>query len=511
MIQKFLKERQDELALVSLSVVVLMSKAYESTLQAMDSSIHARLALEVSKGGWVPKLPMPNLHEKGGEFFNDHPFTLFFIVGKFMRIVGAEAWSARFIPSLFGVLCVLLVKKIGDEFFSKRVGFFSALLLLFTPLFIQFTARFQLDPAMIFFITFSFYLWLKNKSVAAGLSVGAAVAFKSPVGFLLFPSILLAHTLERRWSRKRFKPLLVAGLASLIFPLLIWWIADRISGQPLMNDYLSRQVFGTAVEGRHQGVAFDPLYFLHEVLRRNLPWKLWLLLAAFCLFKFPRKIPLPRPHFSLIASGAVVLIVVISAMRFKFPHYYLPAFPLLAILFAAMIDPLFQKIESGARSVVLVLAYIAPLVLLILPIHTAPEMFPALRKFATFIQSAGTAKDRVLFVENAEPYGTAGDYFVETIFYTGRRYLETQCANANPLIEKEKPEWIITSGARLQDCVSDRNLTRYPFRIQLGNQFLLGQKNVTGSATDLTPLYRELKVPVDGEPAPLPKDIQYRY
>ncbi len=494
-----------ELGLYVLAIVTLMSKAWESTLQAMDSSIHARLALEVTRNGLIPSLPMPN--------FNDHPFTLFYLVGQFMRWVGAEAWSARFIPSLFGVLCVVMVVKLGKRFFSERVGFFAGLFLLFTPLFIQFSARFQLDPAMIFFMVLSFYAWMSGKPVLAGLASGVAVMMKSPVGFLLLPSVVISEVfLARNISLNKIRSIAVCLIAALIPPLALWALADLISHEHLSADYFGRQVLGTAVEGRNGAQVFEPFYFFGTVLSQNRMWKWLLALTVFTMVLLRHKrIKWWNPELRLIAVASLIMIFVISCMKFKFPHYFLPAFPFLALMTARINDLFFVYIENAIRRMVLGLAVVAPLVLLVFPLKTAPEMFPALRKFAAFIQSEGVRSDRVLFIVHEQPYGSVGDYFVELSFYADRKFLSSPCGDANQFMAKTLPEWIITSGKSPRDCVSDEQLKAFPFQIKLGNQFLLGRKVAASSVVDLTPLYRELKAPIDGVSSSLPQDLPFRY
>ena len=110
-----------------------------------------------------------------------------------------------------------------------------------------------------------------------------------------------------------------------------------------------------------------------------------------------------------------------------------------------------------------------------------------------------------------QPYGSVGDYFVELSFYADRKFLSSPCGDANQFMAKTLPEWIITSGKSPRDCVSDEQLKAFPFQIKLGNQFLLGRKVAASSVVDLTPLYRELKAPIDGVSSSLPQDLPFRY
>jgi hypothetical protein len=48
-----------------------------------------------------------------------------------------------------------------------------------------------------------------------------------------------------------------------------------------------------------------------------------------------------------------------------------------------------------------------------MPIELVPEMFPALRRFNPIIQSYGSCRDKVLYIDGNQPYGSYGDYGVE--------------------------------------------------------------------------------------------------
>lgn len=81
------------LALFGLSLCVFLGKSHETSLQALDSTTHAMLALEVTSKGPLPALPMANFvtNHRPDATFNDHPFTLFYLVGWVMRTLGPEA------------------------------------------------------------------------------------------------------------------------------------------------------------------------------------------------------------------------------------------------------------------------------------------------------------------------------------------------------------------------------------------------------------------------------------
>ncbi len=501
------RERLSQAALCLIAVAIYMAKPWESTLQAMDSAIHARFALEVSRGFLLPALPIPHFFPDGpAPYFNDHPFLPFYLVGKFMRAFGANAWGARFLPSLFGVFNVALVMMLARKVASYRAAFFAGIFMLASPLVLQFTARFQLDPFLITFILLSFIFAIDRKFVWAGVASGLAVCFKSPVGWLILPTLFIFE----RFSLGFFKVLAPA----IALPALMWGFANEVSHLPLLQDYFQRQVLGTAVGGRNLSQSSD-WQTGFEVLRRNFKFPALLTLFFAVLYTRRERFKLQianQAAFKLVLAGFLIFWFIISIMRFKFPHYFLPGIPLAAVILAALIPAKLENKFSWCEKPIWALGVLIPLALLILPIKTVPESFPALRYFTPVIQSEAKPGDSVFFVENEEPYGSAGDYYVETAFYTGLNFYSSQCSDAVERLRKFKPAWVMTSGAAPFTCLEGITQADYPSIWRFGNQYLLSTyPRLDPKILDFTPQVRDLTAPIDGAKSPLPQDIFYRF
>lgn len=507
-----LLDRLSWIALVALAAVVFMGKSYERSLQAMDSSIHARVALQVTRQGPLPALPMGRSGEEGASpVFNDHPFTLFYINGWIERAFGADAWSARLLPSAFAVGCVLLVAWLGRLLYSPdfpAVGMSSAFVLIVNRELISYGARFQLDPAMIFFVLLSFIAWWKRRPVWTGIAAGAGMWMKNPVSFLIFPSAFSALLLTGGMRRRELGALILAFCVAVPVGSAVWVVSGIVGGWGMVSDYWSRQVFGTAVGGRGHIQHLDLLMGLDLIWKTYWPWLPLLLASTFLIVRDRRW---TRPEVALPFSAALTVLVVISLMRFKFSHYYLPMYPFLALLTT---DGLRGWIEARRQGIAVFLigsAMILPAFLLAMPVELSPEMFPALRRFDALIQSYGSCGDKVLFVEGQQPYGSFSDYSVEIGFYANRRAVNAGCADANAAVARENPAWILVAGSNLRDCLDERVRHAYPVRYRFGNQYLLSSVIPLRDALDLTPLARSLRAPLDCAPVPLPQDRYHRY
>ncbi len=437
------------LALLSLSAIVFMGKAHETSLQAMDSAIHGRIALEtVAPTGLAPSLPMgaESLGGHWGTGFNDHPFTLFWMNGLFMRTFGADSWSARFIPTLFSVGCVGLTYLLAAHLFSVGVGLFAGFILTFSIPFIKYGTRFHLDTPMIFFILLSYLFWARFKFKQAAFFSGMGVWIKNPVSFLLLPSYFFASLLSRQSVHViRFSGYALIAVATAS---LVWIFTGFTGGWDLPFDYFQRQVIGTAIQGRH--VDQNDPYVLWTMLRRF--YYPWIFILAYAVIWFFKNRRWRNYNTSLVVCSILVCGLIISSMRFKFEHYYLPLFPFLAIFCAIPFQKFLERRLLGIQKGLTLIALTVLAGIQIFPISFGPEPYIALRKFEHIIRNSKVCDEKILVLDGDFPYGSFADYSAEILFYTGQRPTSGTCANLNQDIKKTTPTWIILSETQLSNC-----------------------------------------------------------
>jgi 4-amino-4-deoxy-L-arabinose transferase-like glycosyltransferase len=496
------------LGLAALAVTVFLGKPQDTSLQALDSTTHAEIALEVSKGGLLPVLPMVDrgIHPSAEERFNDHPFPLFYLSGKVMRLLGPSAFSARLIPCLFSAGTVLLLAWLGSLLYSPAAGLVAGLILMLSRDYILIGSRFHLDTPMVFFILLSFILWKKKHPLLAGAAAGLGLWMKTPVTFLLFPSAFFALLVTRRLDRKSFLTLVQSGIVALGVGFSVWILTGMIGGWDLVLDYWKRQVWGTAVGGRSAVASTDYFMGIARLQHFYLPWMALLLVSLVGIFWKKRW---RLPQVALTLSAALILEGVISGVRFKFFWYFIPIYPFLALLCVDSIANFLERKKIMVYTSFVGLGVFIPVFLLATPIPLGPENFPALRKFEPFIQAYGSSSDQILFIEGEQPYGGKLDSIYELTFYTGRRVLQGTCESAEDQIKTQNPEWIVVSGANFKLCLKESTRSKYPAQYRYGRQYLLSRIIPKEAETDLTPLRRELRAPLDGSPSPLPTDSYF--
>lgn len=499
-------------AVLCFAAVVFLAKATQSTLPATDAATHADLALNATSSGLIPRLPLgaaANGGHWGAAGFNDHPFPYFYLSGWVMRYFGPDAWSAKLLPCLFSIGCVGLTLVLGSVLRSLALGAVAALILTLSREFIIDGLNAHLDNVMIFFILASFIAWLKGRGYLAGILAGMGIWFKTPVALLLYPAMGLYH-LVRLELRSRIVPLLESFILAIFVGSLVWIVSGYLGGWGLVRDYWVRQLWGTAVGGRGGSQAFNPLAFISVLRSHYMPWTI--LLAVGVAWNAV-SLRFRRAEFLLPFTAAIVVIGAISLIRFKYDHYFVPAYPFLALIGAQPLCLWVEKHASGFYRSFTLVALLAATIILCSPINPSPESFPALRRFMAIIQSFGDCRDQVLFVNGYQPYAEFDDYQHLIHFYTGREAVETDCQGLPAAATDPQVKWIIVSGRNYPACLSSEVDKRFPFRAIDGNQVLLGQYGMTqgNDSVDLTPLSRELKAAVDCRPAPLPHDRYHAY
>lgn len=495
------------ISLICFALILFLAKASDSTLPATDAATHADLAMNATSHGIIPHLPMSAEVDGGhwGAGFNDHPFAFFYLSGWVMRIFGPDAWSAKLTPCLFSVGCVYLLFLLGRELRSTMLGMIAALILVLSRHFVIDGLNAHLDNVMIFFILASFLFWEKQRYYAAAIVAGLGVWFKTPVALLIYPTMLVVH-LARFEILSRFKSFFISLAIALAVASGIWILTGWIGGWSLVSDYWVRQLWGTAVGGRGGVQAFEPLAFFHVLRSQYMPWTLfWLggLAWNLILFRWGKK------EFLIPFTATAIVVGVISLIRFKYDHYFVPAYPFMALVAAQPLAFWLERVESSFYRGLMAFTLMGATFILVTRTEPSPESFPALRKFMSVIQSHGDCRDKVLMVEGGWPYGTYLDYGNLLHFYTGRPTAQADCQTVNLLAQNREVKWILIAGKNYTDCLDQGVRGSFSKTFLDGNQALLVRSGVIdsdGSKIDLTDFNRDLKAVTDCKPAPLPRD-----
>ncbi len=273
-----------------------------------------------------------------GQIYSDKPPLYFWLANL------AAHGAGRITPVCFLLVTwlsaagtVALTHLIARRLYGEAAGWWSALILLSSILFLGCAQIVRMDMTMSFFIVLAFWALLRDSKDSRRealwlfhLASALAVLSKGPLGFVipfLAATAFLIH--RRRWPALRR---LVLHPALLAAALLIggWLGAARMSGgQELAQDIWSQQIVSRM--GR-SAVQRQPFYFYIALLPLLLlPWSPF-------LYRAIRQAMRERADGSLLLlwwlAGGIALISAISGKLFV---YLLPMIPPAAILMGRLL------------------------------------------------------------------------------------------------------------------------------------------------------------------------------
>jgi hypothetical protein len=514
-------------SLAALASVTFLGKSYETSLRGIDSNIHAAVAMSVTSGknadgtrSFKPVLPIPIRNFSASaparpgsqldpdRYFNDHPFFLFWVNGLIMRALGPDAWSARILTALFSVGSVLLTFLIGHSLVSRSFGVVAALLLIFCRDFVLTSATMSLDTALVFFILLTFWFWIRRQWVALGIAAGVGLWIKTPLVLLIYPTAMICHALKKAPQRgfAQWGNLLKAGVVTIVVGSTFWIYVGTTGGWELVTDYWSRQLWGTAIQGRGQSQGTDWGFFFYYVRTGFLPGLPFLIVG---LVQVIRRRRFTETAFLAPAVATLILATIVTALRFRLGHYVTPAFPFLALISAYSVRGWSARHEETLYAGVTIVALLLTSFLLTTPVALGPEAFVALKRFIPFIQTHGRCDDVIALVPGGEPVGADLDYRLVLNFYTGRPVQTVDCQGLGSL--HPTPAWVILSLENFDRCLPAEARKTYPTQLRMGSQMLLSTQEKSTALLDLTPLVLELKAVTDCQAPPYPQDLWHRY
>ncbi|HPU97536.1 MAG TPA: glycosyltransferase family 39 protein [Candidatus Hydrogenedentes bacterium] len=286
-----------------------------------------------------------------GKPYKEKPPLLFWAIAAVSAPFGdVSEWTARFPSALAGIVTVLLTFLLASRLYGRRVGWWSAVMLMTMALFWWEARSVRTDMLLTCCMTaflYAFYLWHTTFSRAAWWGMVAALALglltKGPPA-LVFPALLIAVFYWKRVERENLRWVWLFGLA--LIPVLCWLIPARWSLPPdpdagTLRDEFMRQVVGRFFLGVSK--AAPPWAYLIDIPIGTLPWALFLPWILPWVWKKRRADEGMRLLLSWIVSAFIFFSISIG----KRNVYLLPIYPALAILFARSVLDLMDRSESA--------------------------------------------------------------------------------------------------------------------------------------------------------------------
>lgn len=337
----FLARHWDTLLLLALMGILFFYKLGSYPLFDLDEPRYAEAAREmIERSNWIT--PYFNY-----ELRFDKPVFFYWLIALSYKTFGVSEFAARFPSAVMGSLTVLMTYLFGRHWLGRSYGFYAALILSTSVMFIGIARMSITDMTLCAFMTATllclFMAAHQNLKwwLTAGFFSGLAVLTKGPVGIVVPGAIFMIYTLLiADWKRcllNRWLPLAVAVCLAIALPW--YFLAYQQNGHVFLDALFLHNVtrFSDVVSGHKQ-----PIYFYGLVLLGGfMPWTVYLPAAIRQLWqqktKHRQHVEARNFHYLIpLYTGiwAMFIFVFFTLGHTKLLTYILPLFPALALLLA---------------------------------------------------------------------------------------------------------------------------------------------------------------------------------
>jgi 4-amino-4-deoxy-L-arabinose transferase-like glycosyltransferase len=281
--------------------------------------------------------------------FNKPVLTYWLILSSF-RLFGISVLSSRLLSLVAGLGILLLTRRLAIRLFKTESAGWLAMLVMASNIDLMAASmRATPDIFLCLFALLSLYgfagrllgepqpadAWL------AYVGAGLAVASKGMLGVLLMVFVFL-FALSRRDRGVRLRalwcplPIFVCLALALSWYVAVYWVYGDLALHGFLNDQVGNRVSSSA------GTVLSNLFhYTIGLLQPFLPWSL-LLLAGLVVARSVLA-QTRREHaaaFAFVFAWYLLMVIVFSPANITRTRYFLPAFPLLAAGFAALLPGL---------------------------------------------------------------------------------------------------------------------------------------------------------------------------
>jgi 4-amino-4-deoxy-L-arabinose transferase-like glycosyltransferase len=284
-------------------------------------------------------------------FFNnqprlDKPPLIYWCQVAIYTVFGENDFAARLPSALASMLTALVIFGFGTRLYGRRAGFHAALVFTLCLQVLILSKAAVADMPMVFFVALAswagwelialsphsrFWWWIFYIALALGFLA------KGPVAWLPVGTVLMFFAWTRRGGVNRTMKFHV-GIPVTLALVALWGVPAllRTNGD-FFRIGIGRHVVArslTAFEGHGAKalpayLALLPFYFI-TVFASFFPWSVFLP-GMISHFKEARHRDVAEIY---LIGGILLTFLIFTPLSTKLPHYTLPAFPLLAILFA---------------------------------------------------------------------------------------------------------------------------------------------------------------------------------
>jgi len=340
-----------------LSLVVFLPGTSTMSLWDRDEACNAQCAREMLQRK-DPIVPTFN-----SKLRTDKPPLEYWAMMISYRLLGVNEFAARLPSVLFSVGTVLLIFLFGSRLWGREVGLLASLIML-TNIHFPIVARAATpDPAFLFFITLSLFLFLEGHITWGYIASGFAVLTKGPLGIIIPLGTEVLYLLFSEGKRGTKKAFPLMGPILFLVITLPWYImVDLRTHHQFYEGFILYHNITRFVRpiGGHKGPVF---YYVVVLILAFIPWSPLLLRAIYRLFKEAKG---EKGSLLFLYLWILFPFVIFSLARTKLPNYILPIYPALVLSTTRTLKGLSNKDPRALKMpIVGILAMLAVLMVLL--------------------------------------------------------------------------------------------------------------------------------------------------
>ncbi len=349
---------RDILVLVALGAGLWLTSCGMWDLRGPDEGRYTQIAKELlTRHNWF-------YLSVNGAPYDQKPPLAFWLFAGMLKLTGGDvaSWALRLPAVLAAIATVIMTYFLGRDSFGRRSGFFAALMLMTSPLFMENAPTVELNMLFTAFITGSLCAWITRPLDSGPVSAARCLVFwgclaaaffvKGPLAIIIVLSVVGWEAWSRRsWSvaRSIYPVFGIVGLGVLIGGWL--YLQGLIHGADFVKGQVAGETYKRVLDGAHS----EPFwYYLPRIFSSVLfPW-VWLVFPAVAMaFMKPRgrrEIGFAaRPYFAWIGFPFVLL----CFAQGKRQAYLLPLLPAATVLLGAFFDRSFadKRLPVSVRRV----------------------------------------------------------------------------------------------------------------------------------------------------------------
>lgn len=308
-----------------------------------DEGRYAEIPREMlASGDWITP------HLNGLHYFEKPPLQYWLTAAAF-RIFGEHDWAARLPAALLGLGAVLMVGYTARRLWSMQAGVLAAAVVGSSWAYYLGAQYLTLDMTLTACLSLALCAFLlaqcdgmplreqRRWMVAAWAAMACAMLGKGLIGVVLPALALTAYVLGRRDFALMRRAFPAVGIVVFLAIVLPWFVAVQIRNPDFFRFFFIYEHFERYTQaGHHRTGAW--WYYLPILIAGLLPWTPALIGEAQARIKARgehRPSGFSAEVFCLVWAG--VIVVFFSLSRSKLPAYVLPAWPAIALWFAARV------------------------------------------------------------------------------------------------------------------------------------------------------------------------------